>query len=71
MTSLNRRQLLEVDECRREFLEMLPPKLRGRGSFYLALSNGRIPAIKIGRRYYIVRDKFEALLRGEVQPGAS
>ena len=71
MTSQNRRQLLEVNECRREFFEMLPPTLRSRGSFYLALSTGRIPAIRSGRCYFIVWDKFESWLRGEVQPGES
>lgn len=34
-------------------------------SFYRAINRGDIPAIKIGGRWLVLREPFEALLRGE------
>ena len=65
------RQLMDVRDVLKEYRNALPPGLSTRTGLYMGIAKGWIPAIRMGRRLYVVRSKLEAVLNGDAPSAAA
>lgn len=57
-------ELLTPEEAR-------PSSRLGKNAFYAAIHRGDIPSVRIGRKIFIPRARYERLLAGDVEPRAA